>query len=195
MLENNIFKVSTFVKEFLSFARGTEPKVDLVDPADIAREIVELFEDRTLQSDISLEVDIPDSMDKAHLDPEGIHTCLANLMSNAIDACLMSDTEDRKITLSCHEKDDTIRYSVEDNGCGMDYEVKKKIFTSFFTTKGTGHGTGLGLLFTRKIVNQHGGDIAVESSPDKGSVFTLVFPRSRLPGADKPQENSGGHHD
>ncbi len=45
-----------------------------------------------------------------------------------------------------------------DTGCGMDYEIKQKVFTSFFTTKGAG-GTGLGLLLTRKIVQQHGGSI------------------------------------
>jgi signal transduction histidine kinase len=67
----------------------------------------------------------------------------------------------------------------------MDYEVKKKIFTSFFTTKGSGQGTGLGLLTTRKIVHEHGGKVFFESTLGKGSVFRLEFPRNRLP---RPQE-------
>jgi signal transduction histidine kinase len=62
----------------------------------------------------------------------------------------------------------------------MDYEVKQKAFTSFFSTKGAG-GTGIGLLLTRKIVQQHGGTIVFESAPGQGTTFRLSFPRARLP--------------
>jgi signal transduction histidine kinase len=58
--------------------------------------------------------------------------------------------------------------------------VKKKVFTTFFTTKGMG-GTGIGLLVTRKIVQEHGGKIEFDSTPGQGSRFTLIFPRKRLP--------------
>ena len=64
---------------------------------------------------------------------------------------------------------------VSDNGCGMDEEVKNKIFTSFFSTKG-GAGTGLGLLVTQKIIKEHGGTITVESEPGKGSTFAIRLP-------------------
>jgi signal transduction histidine kinase len=75
-------------------------------------------------------------------------------------------------------------FEVSDNGMGMDYNIKQKLFTTFFTTKGGG-GTGLGLLTTRKIVQEHGGTIDFESEEDKGSIFRLCFPRKRLP---KPAE-------
>jgi signal transduction histidine kinase len=78
---------------------------------------------------------------------------------------------------------------VSDTGCGMDYEVKQKAFTSFFTTKGTG-GTGLGLLVTRKIVQQHGGAITLTSSEGSGTTFRLTFPRARLPRL--PEEHDDG---
>jgi signal transduction histidine kinase len=61
----------------------------------------------------------------------------------------------------------------------MDYEIKKKIFTTFFTTKG-GEGTGLGLLTTRKIVQEHGGRIRVHSRRGEGARFRMEFPRKRL---------------
>jgi PAS domain S-box-containing protein len=181
MLQNNIEKVSSFVKDFLSFAKGTVPQVELVDPSAIAREIIDLFKDAAAQSGIELQSKLQKNIDKAPMDPQGIHTCLANLVSNGIDACLLSDTEERKIELSLFEKNGTICYEVKDNGCGMSYDVKKKIFTNFFTTKGSGQGTGLGLLTTRKIVQEHGGKIHFRSTLEKGSTFTLEFPRSRLP--------------
>ena len=62
--------------------------------------------------------------------------------------------------------------------------MKKKVFTTFFSTKGMG-GTGLGLLTTRKIVQEHGGKIEFESMAGQGTRFTMVFPRNRLP---KPAE-------
>lgn len=52
---------------------------------------------------------------------------------------------------------------------------------NFFSTKAAGRGTGLGLLMTRKIVQQHGGNVWFDSVEGKGSVFTLEFPRERLP--------------
>jgi signal transduction histidine kinase len=68
----------------------------------------------------------------------------------------------------------------------MDYEVKQKAFTSFFTTKGKG-GTGIGLLITRKIVQQHGGSVTLVSTPGEGATFRLTFPRDRLPVPDSEE--------
>ena len=181
MLENNITRISALVKEFLSFARGTDPDIRMIDPTDIVRQIEGLFRGLAEKSEVSFTVKMPGSMAKAPMDPEGIHTCLANLISNALDACLISDKKKRRIVVSCYEKDDTIFLAVKDNGCGMDNEIKKKVFSSFFTTKGSGEGTGLGLLVTRKIVSQHGGKISVKSARNRGSEFTLEFQRKRLP--------------
>jgi signal transduction histidine kinase len=73
------------------------------------------------------------------------------------------------------EDDRIVGFEVSDNGCGMDEEIKGHLFRSFFTTK-EGRGTGLGLLNTQKIVKQHGGTIAVDSEPAKGSTFTIRLP-------------------
>ena len=75
------------------------------------------------------------------------------------------------------------------DGVGMDYEIRKKIFSSFFSTKATGKGTGLGLLTTRKIVQEHGGSVSFDSTEGAGSVFRLEFPRDRLP---RPTEDVEG---
>ena len=80
------------------------------------------------------------------------------------------------VRLRVRERDGTIVFEVVDTGCGMDAEVRGKVFTSFFTTKGLG-GTGLGLLVTKKILREHGGRIEVESEPDKGSCFRIEIPR------------------
>ncbi len=69
-----------------------------------------------------------------------------------------------------------VEYVVIDSGCGMDEDIKEKIFRSFFSTKGT-RGTGLGLKITQKMVREHGGDIKVTSEKGKGTRFTIRLPK------------------
>ena len=77
----------------------------------------------------------------------------------------------------------------------MDWEVSGKVFTTFFTTKGN-KGTGLGLLTTRKIVQEHGGRIDVESTPGEGATFRIRLSRERLQAiansASEPASSSHG---
>jgi len=181
MLQNNIERITSYVKDFLGFARGREPHVEKTDPNAVAREVVELYKDKTNQLGIELKADLQPDIALANMDAEGLHSCLTNLVSNAVDACEMSDKEDCEINIKSYEKEGTIYFEVTDNGHGMDYEVKKKVFTTFFSTKGTSKGTGLGLLVTKRIAQEHGGRVEVDSEEGKGSTFRLVFPRERLP--------------
>lgn len=181
MLQNNVNKISSVVKEYLQFARGSEIQTEMADPVFIAQEVFDLYYDLAHQSNIELSADFQEGIEAASLDPEGIHTCLANLVSNAIDACVVSDKKRKKINLTCQEEKGTIIYEVKDNGTGMDYEVKKRIFSNFYTTKASGQGTGLGLLVTRRIIYDHGGTIDFESVLRKGSKFRIELPRKRLP--------------
>ncbi len=180
MLKRNVEKISSLVKNLLSFSKGREPHVTLVDPNAPAREVLELYSALARQAGVALEGVLQEGLTPAAMDAEGIHACLTNLVSNAVDACLVSERKDRRVIVATSEAEGALVYEVADNGCGMDYEVKKRIFTTFFTTKGAG-GTGLGLLTSRKIVQEHGGKILVESGPDKGTRFHIVLPRDRLP--------------
>ena len=181
MPEENISRITTFVKGFLEFAKGKTPKVQLVDPNCIAMKVVELFKDTARIAGVELRADLEEGIPFALMDEEGVHTCLVNLVSNALDACEISDKDSHHVTLSTLETEGSLFFEVADDGAGMDYEIKKKIFTTFFSTKGSGKGTGLGLLTTRKIVQEHGGKVSFESSEGAGSVFRLEFPRDRLP--------------
>lgn len=181
-LEENVERISQFVKEFLDFAKGRETTVKMVDPNAPAREVVGLFKERAAQSGIKLEVELQADISPAPLDEDGIHTCLANLVSNAIDACMVSEKRrEFVVTLTSGEVDGAIFYEVADNGKGMDYEISKKVFSKFFTTKGSDRGTGLGLLTTKRIIHQHGGTISFDSKEGEGSVFRIELPREALP--------------
>jgi signal transduction histidine kinase len=115
------------------------------------------------------------------IDPRTAHRCLMNLVSNAIDACLFDEdvTKDHEVRVQTGLDDDGfVTFQVRDNGSGMPEEVKERLFTSFFSTKGA-KGTGLGLLVTSKLVQEHGGDIEVISEQGKGTILNLrLMPQS-----------------
>jgi len=182
MLEENVTRISQFVKEFLDFAKGRKAQVSVIDPNSPVRKVMRLFSEKAAHANILLTVDIQEGIEPAPLDEDAIYTCLANLVSNAIDACLLSGTKRSYVVmLSSREIDGTLIYEVVDNGQGMDYEITKKVFTKFFSTKGSDRGTGLGLLTTKKIVHQHGGRISFTSQEGEGSTFRIELPRDGLP--------------
>ncbi len=180
MLSRNVEKISRLVKDLLSFSKGSPPKVVSTDPNAVARDILDLYGGMAGKVGVQLVGELQPGLAPAALDPDGIHMCLANMVSNAIDACLTSEKGGRRVLLRTFEANGVLGFEVSDDGCGMDYDVKQKIFTTFFTTKGIG-GTGLGLLMTRKVVQEHGGKIEVESTPGLGTTFRIILSRARLP--------------
>jgi signal transduction histidine kinase len=189
MLQENVTRISQFVREFLDFAKGRTARVSMIDPNAPVRKVVALFGEKAAQAGIQLRVDLEEAIPAAPLDEEGIHTCLANLVSNAIDACLLSDRKrEFVVAISTREENGVLVYEVADNGHGMDAEISRKVFSKFFTTKGSDRGTGLGLLTTKKIVHQHGGRISFRSREGEGSVFRIELPREDLPKPTPPAQ-------
>jgi signal transduction histidine kinase len=179
MLQRNFEKTTVLVKDFLSFAKGRLPELTLIDPNALARDIVNLYVDAARLQGVELTLEAGSEVKPALLDAHGMETCITNLLSNGIDAAALRPERDGKVILRTREEASDLIFEVTDNGTGMDWEVQGKVFTTFFTTKG-GKGTGLGLLTTRKIVQEHGGRIDVESTPGEGSTFRIRLPRERL---------------
>lgn len=179
ILQRNFEKTTSLVKSFLSFAKGQAPALQATAPDDVARGVVNLYRETAARQGVELVLETADDVRVAPLDPEGIETCLTNLVSNGIDAAIMREHGGGRVVLRTRDDGPDLVFEVADNGCGMDQEVKTRVFTTFFTTKG-GKGTGLGLLTTRKIVQEHGGRIEIESSTREGTTFRIRLPRKRL---------------
>ena len=181
MIKRNIGRTSNLVMDLLSYSKEREPEFEACRPNQIADDVCALVEDKARENNVKLVKDFDDSIGEVLMDPNSVHEVLLNLMSNAVDACLFDENTSknfRVVLKTCHEKDNVIQFEIGDNGLGMDDEVVKQLFTSFFSTKGH-RGTGLGLMVTRKLIAEHNGHIDVRSQPGKGTTFIVRMPYQR----------------
>jgi signal transduction histidine kinase len=96
-----------------------------------------------------------------------------NLISNGLDAL---DGSSREIHITSRHLNNEVRVVVSDTGKGIPPERLSRIFEPFYTTKGPGRGTGLGLSVVHRVIKQHGGRILVDSQMDTGTQFTVILP-------------------
>jgi len=182
MVERNIEKISQLTMDLLSFCKERDPEWEIVQPNDLIREVFELYRDQAAERGVRLKLDLDEKIEPLALDSREMYQVLANLVGNALDACTLGDyapPEPETIICSRSLPEEKILLEVRDNGMGMSEEVRKKLFTIFFSTKGS-RGTGLGLLLSHKIVQEHGGEIRVQSSPQQGAVFQVILPKRLL---------------
>ncbi len=127
---------------------------------------------------VKLEVRTEPGIPPAAADATELRRVVTNLLLNARDAV----GEEGSIVLQARSIDggQSLEVTVTDDGVGMDAATKRRIFDPFYTTKGKGHGTGLGLAVVYGIVEAHGGSIAVRSSLGRGSMFRVVWPAAKL---------------
>jgi PAS domain S-box-containing protein len=115
--------------------------------------------------------------------PTEIQQVVLNLLRNAAQALAEQSWEDDcppSIHLTTRQEPDYVRIEIADNGPGMDEATRKRVFEPFYTTKAVGVGTGLGLSVSYFIiVTHHHGEISVESTPGRGTTFTLLLPLSK----------------
>jgi PAS domain S-box-containing protein len=172
------------VANMLEFSRKTDSGQEPVDLNRLLDKAVELCAndyDLKKQYDfrkINIERQYDAELGLVPCSPTQIEQVVLNLLRNAAQAMAnLEPGEVRRITLSTHKEDETVRIDIEDTGPGMHEDVRKHIFEPFFTTKGQGVGTGLGLSVSYFIITQnHGGTIQVTSAPGHGAKFTIHLP-------------------
>ncbi len=174
----NFEKIRELSVDLLNYAKFTDLSYSLSDPNQPAKEVVELLRPRADEHGIDLKIDLSPDLQAVWLDPVAIHHCLLNLVTNAMEATLSDDpaSQPKKVLLMTTKPEGWgVEYRVEDNGCGIEKEAREKIFSSFFSTKGA-TGTGIGLMITKKIIDDHGGVIEFESKKGAGTKFVIRLP-------------------
>lgn len=178
MTQRNIKRTSDLVLDLLSYSKQREPEFENCFPNDIAAEVCDAMSPQANDYHIKIIRDFSDKFKEVFMDPRIIHRSLMNLVANAVDACIFDENLQKKHwvkVVTFLENSGYIRFMVEDNGSGMSKEVLEKLFSAFFSTKGA-KGTGLGLLVTSKLIEEHHGTIDVDSIEGQGTVFTMRLP-------------------
>jgi two-component system NtrC family sensor kinase len=184
IVDRNQERISTLVLDMLTFSKEREPDPRPADLNEVASEVVDLMASRAEEMSVELVWRPASNMPTLMFDPEGLHRAILNVLTNAIDAC--DENEKGRVIVSSRFDEDAklAQLIVEDNGGGISPDDIEAIFTVFVSRKG-GRGTGLGLPVTRKILEEHGGQVRVDSTVGQGSRFTLEFPAAaQLPDAD-----------
>ncbi len=181
MIDRNFGRLLTLVQDMLTYARERKPVYGDVDLDDLLRSVVELMQPAAQERKVLLSVKPGAGPGLVRVDKDGIHHCVLNLVSNALDAC---EEDGAAVSVAARPVGTQwVSIDVADQGCGMDERTRQRIFQPFFSNKPSG-GTGLGLSVTQKIVHEHGGRIEVESEEGEGSTFRIVLPR-HPPGSDR----------
>jgi two-component system NtrC family sensor kinase len=175
MVDRNLNKISAMVLDMLTFSKEREPDPVPSDINKVVGDVVELVQAKAAEQGVEVVWKAGDDIPTLAFDPEGIHRAVLNIASNAVDACEGRETGKVTVTTQYSADKSKVEVIVEDNGMGIPAEDIERIFTIFVSGKGS-KGTGLGLPVSRKILQEHGGNIHVTSTVGEGSRFVLEFP-------------------
>jgi hypothetical protein len=171
VLQKNIERASRISHNMLSLARQRPGAREAVDMNAAVEEAMLIVGAEARGGAIRYETSLDRSLPPVMAEPTGIEQVLINFILNARDAgARMIRIE----TAPAPGRAPHLRLSISDDGEGIAKDVLEKLFQPFFTTKPK--GTGLGLWLSQRIVQDHGGSIAVESAPGKGSTFAITLP-------------------
>ncbi len=172
-IHREIDRLRAVTEEYLRVARLPNPHLVPEHIPDVVRAAVQLLRPELTAAGIELELRLNEELPLVALDEAQIRQVLINLLKNAHEAM----PEGGRIELEARTTKGGVELIVRDHGVGMDGEQKERIFDLFYTTKQ--RGSGLGLPLTQQIVVAHRGYIRCESSPGKGTTFTLFFPAAK----------------
>ncbi|HVZ63236.1 MAG TPA: response regulator [Lacunisphaera sp.] len=188
-IEKSAERGAGLVRQILGFAHGVGGEPRVIQVRHIINDIVTMAE-ATFPKSVRLEADLDRELWPITANPTQIHQVFLNLCVNARDAMPAGGTlslrasnllldDDAAARLPGTRAGAWIQVEVADTGTGISPEIVEHIWEPFFTTKGTGKGTGLGLATVRGIVATHQGAITLESKPGHGTVFRVLLPAER----------------
>jgi signal transduction histidine kinase len=173
-MKDEISRLNRLVVDFLSFGKPMrlDPRPCAIER--VLREVASLVDHKARDQGIALTVTAEDDLPLVVADPELLKTCFLNLMINAVDAMPEGGLLSVSVRRTRDERGELLQMEVSDTGRGMSAEDIRTAFEPYFSTKET--GVGLGLSLTRKIVEDHGGTIEIESAPGQGTTARIVLP-------------------
>ena len=179
VIGNELTRLERIVKDFLQFARPSEPELVSVPAQRIAQEVYDLLKPQLEKSSIELRLEAREPV-WVRVDTQQIKQVLINLVQNSSDSIVKGGTIILRVRSEpgpTGKEADLALLEVVDSGKGIPAEVQKRLFDPFFTTKEG--GTGLGLSIAARIIEKHLGELHYQTQPNRGTTFTIALPRAK----------------
>lgn len=181
-LSKEVGRLEGILDDFLNYVRAPRPKRASISLNEVVRELADLVGPGLEKEGIRLHAYLEEGLPPLGADAGMLHQALLNLVTNAQQA-LVDSGRKGEILIGTGQERGYHTLSVIDSGPGMSEEIRRRCFQPYFSTKRG--GTGLGLAIARRFIEDHGGDIRVESEPGAGTRFHVRVPSSL------PNEESG----
>jgi len=170
-IRQELSALTRIVNDFLDYARPSRLDRSDVNPHELMQEVVDLVGGDIDERGVRIEIDMPDGCPDLHVDPELLRRALLNLVLNAVQAVEPGGA----VRLGVRpDPDGGVILEVEDDGQGIEPDKLSEVFKAFYTTRA--QGTGLGLALARKIVEEHRGEIEINSEVDRGTHVRIHLP-------------------
>jgi len=167
-------RAGRIVKDLLEFARQSEPEMRILNINDVLRKAIAITSHPAELQNISLVTHLAPELRDVQGDTDKLQQVFVNMIINALQA--MPGGGELTVGTRLTEGGEFVEIEISDTGCGIPQEHLSKLFDPFFSTKGTGEGTGLGLSVSLGIVQKHNGTIDVKSKVSEGSTFIIRLP-------------------
>jgi hypothetical protein len=180
-IQQQIQRMERLVQELLAYARPGVLHPEWTDVHAVLKQAVASVVQRGAGPDVGVVLEMDPKVPEIYADARDLELAFENLVLNAFQAI----TEDGTIEVRTRYSGEDVLISFHDDGSGVDAEIRDNIFEPFFTTKA--RGTGLGLPFVRRAVENYGGEIQVDSEPGEGTTFVCSLPTKADSAAGAPE--------
>lgn len=177
VIEKEALRARAIVRDLLGYARQTDSAMVFTQLNEAIESVLPLIRQRAEGANVAIQAKLDPALPSIMADVNQLKQVFINILNNAIDA-MPEGGRVEVVTRAVpgNGAGPLVEISFQDSGPGIDPAHLEKIFEAFFTTKGAGRGTGLGLPISKRIVERHGGTIAVRSEQGRGSCFTIHLP-------------------
>ena len=176
-VKNDNSRANEIVAGIRALFKTTAPQRTMVEINRLAREVLRMVEHDLHVHGVSISTELEEDIPLLRADPIQLQQVILNLVRNAIDAIAIGPTNIKAIRLmTTYDGKSVVSIYVQDTGPGIITENKTQIFDPFFTTKTS--GMGLGLSISRRIIEDHGGDLRLTETSSKGCTFEITLPTS-----------------
>lgn len=177
IVKDKIARIRKMVMDILYYAKSRDTELEAVDLDAFAKDMAAIIEPKAALKNVTFRLDVAPDIGEIQMDETAMSAALVNFLENAVDACSEDDTKPaHEVVLRLTGDARRVRFEVADDGMGMDQETREKMFTLFFSSKGS-RGTGLGLFISSQVIERHGGSIDVTSSFGEGTSIVATLPR------------------